>query len=218
MVCGTWTSGSAWSAMSCSVRCLSDRRLTQVYHGPRPQRSSLPILLDVLHDFLDLHPTETFILCLKEESPPFHPQFSSLVYSYFKPHADRWFLHNRIPKLGEVRGKGILMTRFPDGNKDWIDGLGIHPYTWPDSRRQGFEWDCEGTRFRIQDWYRVPTFLEIPEKFQVVSWSPFRGMTAAVTHARYSLTSSRHYATRPDTHSRSRIRRPRVSRYLSPLS
>jgi 1-phosphatidylinositol phosphodiesterase len=140
-----------------------------VYHGPRPQRSSLPVLLDVLHTFLQEHPTETFILCLKEESPPFHPQFSRLVYSYFKPHCDKWFLENRIPKLGEVRGKGILMTRFPDDHKDWISGLGIHPYTWPNSRKEGFDWDCDGTRFRIQDWYDIPTFLEIPEKFQTVS-------------------------------------------------
>lgn len=139
-----------------------------VYHGPRPQRSSLPILLETLHSFLTLHPTETFILCLKEESPPFHPNFAKLVYEAFAPHSRFWFLENRIPTLGQVRGKGILMTRFEATPGTWQQGLGIHPSTWPDSRPEGFEWDCHGTTVRTQDWYRVKTFLEIPEKFKVV--------------------------------------------------
>jgi hypothetical protein len=43
---------------------------------------------------------------------------------------------------------------------------GIHPTTWPDSDPEGFEWTCAGTRVRVQDWYRVPTFLSIPEKLR----------------------------------------------------
>ena len=69
------------------------------------------------------------------------------------------------------------MTRFPDPNNVWKDGLGIHPSTWPDSRKEGFSWQCGETLFRIQDWYRVPTFLQIPEKFQVVSESTSSALT-----------------------------------------
>lgn len=140
-----------------------------MYHGPRPQRSSLPVLLTTLHAFLVAHPTETFILCLKEESDTPHPAFSTLVYNAFKPFAKKWVFSNRIPNLGEVRGKGILMTRFESVPGSWGDGLGIHPSTWPDSRPEGFSWDCGGTTVRTQDWYRVPYFFQIPEKFQVVS-------------------------------------------------
>jgi 1-phosphatidylinositol phosphodiesterase len=43
---------------------------------------------------------------------------------------------------------------------------GIHPTSWPDSRPEGFEWTCAGKRIRVQDWYRVPTFLSIPEKLR----------------------------------------------------
>ena len=124
-----------------------------VYHGPRPQRSDLSALLSVLHSFLSTHPTETLLLSLKEESPPFHPRFSSLVYEAFIPHFDHWFLEERVPILGEVRGKGMLLTRFDrQEDKEWVDGMGIHPCTWPDSRRDGFEWWCRETRVRIQDW------------------------------------------------------------------
>ena len=66
---------------------------------------------------------------------------------------------------------------------EWEGGLGIHPTTWPDSKRQGFEWDCGRTTVRTQDWwvgadaianrrYRVPTLVQIPEKFVVVRPNP----------------------------------------------
>jgi 1-phosphatidylinositol phosphodiesterase len=167
-----------------------------VYHGPRPQRSSLAVLLSALHDFLSAHPTETLVMSIKEESPPFHPRFSALVYQAFRPYEDKfWFLEERVPTLGEVRGKGLLMTRFDlnEGDEGWPNGMGLHPYTWPDSRKEGFEWNCAGTTVRTQDWcvgpsccrafkaagsvdgwiaesarYRVKTFLSIPEKYDVL--------------------------------------------------
>ncbi|WVQ97116.1 hypothetical protein IAU59_004226 [Kwoniella sp. CBS 9459] len=145
-----------------------------MYHGPRPQRSSLTILLSVLHDFLASHPGETLILCIKQETPPWHPHFSSMLYRAFKPFLDKWFMEERIPVLSEVRGKGILLSRFDrdsEGDEVWGErlGMGIHPSRWPDSRKEGFEWDCEGTTVRTQDWYRVHTFLQIPEKFQAIT-------------------------------------------------
>ncbi|OWZ61295.1 hypothetical protein AYX15_06480 [Cryptococcus neoformans] len=152
------------------LRVVDDQLL--IYHGPFSQQSSLPVLLDALQFFLSSHPTETIILCLKEESPPFHASFSALVYAAFKNRLERfWFLEERIPKLGEVRGKGMLMTRFnrdKDTENQWPDGMGIHPSRWPDSRIGGFDWNCGGTQVRTQDWYRVKTFLEIPKKFQVI--------------------------------------------------
>ncbi|OCF38558.1 hypothetical protein I317_07668 [Kwoniella heveanensis CBS 569] len=145
-----------------------------MYHGPRPQRSTLTILLSAIHDFLSTHPGETLILCIKQETPPWHPHFSSLLYKAFKPFLDRWFLEERIPTLGEVRGKGILLSRFDrsadaeKGDWEWEEGMGIHPSRWPDSREEGFEWDCAGTTVRTQDWYRVHTFLQIPEKLEAI--------------------------------------------------
>ena len=34
----------------------------------------------------------------------------------------------------------------------WEGRMGIHPERWPDSRREGFEWVCAGTRVRTHDW------------------------------------------------------------------
>jgi 1-phosphatidylinositol phosphodiesterase len=69
-----------------------------------------------------------------------------------------WFLENRIPTLGEVRGRVVLFSRFGGDGSGWpqgLEGIGIHPRSWPDSRKEGFEWDLKGTRVRIHDWYVV---------------------------------------------------------------
>jgi 1-phosphatidylinositol phosphodiesterase len=98
-----------------------------------------------------------------------------------------WFLENRIPNLGEVRGKVVLLSRFGGNGDGWdggLEGLGIHPTTWPDSEKNGFEWELKGTRVRTHDWYiclflanaivlifscryAIPTFFSIPEKVQL---------------------------------------------------
>jgi 1-phosphatidylinositol phosphodiesterase len=102
--------------------------------------------------------------------------FSELVYRHFQPYRDEWFFENRIPELCDVRGRGILMTRFEAAGGSWAGNMGIHPSTWPDSRKEGFVWDCAGTPFRIQDWYRVQSFLEIPEKFQAVCMAHWQSL------------------------------------------
>lgn len=66
-----------------------------------------------------------------------------------------WFLENRIPKLGEVRGKVVMLSRFGGNGSGWengLEGLGIHPTTWPDSEKNGFEWELKGTIVRTHDW------------------------------------------------------------------
>jgi len=78
-----------------------------------------------------------------------------------------WFLENRIPTLGEVRGKIVMLSRFGGNGEGWengLEGLGIHPSTWPDSKEEGFEWWLKGTQVKTHDWYNIPSFLSIPEK------------------------------------------------------
>ncbi|KAL7423787.1 hypothetical protein Q5752_001371 [Cryptotrichosporon argae] len=137
-----------------------------MYHGMRPQRSTFPVLLRTVDAFLAAHPSETLLMSLKEEDDA-HPLFATHVRRDLERHRARWFLDERVPALGEVRGRAMLLSRF-DGDAHWSRKLGIHPTTWPDSRRDGFEWDCHGTPVRTQDWYRIATFLRIPEKAAVL--------------------------------------------------
>jgi len=120
------------------------------------------------------------------------PLFTSLVHSEIAASPggnDIWFTEsNRIPTLGEVRGKCVLVSRFGELGGE---ALGIHPDRWPDSQKEGFEWNCGETLVRVSDWYvldhahsfcllchflsrsklisnmlryAIPSFLNIPEK------------------------------------------------------
>jgi 1-phosphatidylinositol phosphodiesterase len=55
-----------------------------------------------------------------------------------------WFLENRVPTLGEVRGRVVLLSRFGD------EGMRITP--WPRNRKEGFVGWCGETAVRVHDW------------------------------------------------------------------
>ncbi|KAG6873378.1 hypothetical protein C0995_016487 [Termitomyces sp. Mi166 len=85
---------------------------------------------------------------------------------------EMWYLENRLPTLGEVRGKVVMFSRFGGNGEGWeggLEGLGIHPLVWPNSEKSGFTWQCKDTIVRTHDWYLLPSFLEIPEKFALAS-------------------------------------------------
>lgn len=75
-------------------------------------------LADVLADvyrFLEEHPTETVILCMKAENDEDDiGQIQSLLYQEIDKNQELWYLRNEIPAMSEVRGKAVLATRFED--------------------------------------------------------------------------------------------------------
>ncbi|KAG8970823.1 hypothetical protein FRC03_000040 [Tulasnella sp. 419] len=103
----------------------------------------------------------------KDQPPPTPNPESSARKS-----KDMWWLQNRVPTLGEARGKIIMFSRFGVDGTGWddgLEGLGIHPTNWPNSRKEGFEWVCKDTTFKMHDWYDIKTFFKTPEKFVLSS-------------------------------------------------
>ena len=191
------------------------------YHGISPQKASFQEILQTVHEFLTapLTQRETLVMSIKQEdfavTPP--PEFSRLVHKEITDGPGgmgMWVLDNRIPTLGAVRGKVVLLSRFGGDGAGWdraLEGLGIHPSTWPDNARDGFEWMCKDTRVRTQDWfgflkiscshgaltslrYNISTFLSIPEKFtastSLLLASPDTAPTAPPTLAITYLSAS----------------------------
>ncbi|KZT11576.1 PLC-like phosphodiesterase [Laetiporus sulphureus 93-53] len=144
------------------------------YHGLYPQQASFQEVISVLHAFLTAPATcrETIVMSIKQEDFVTSSQalFSRLVHDEIMNGPGgrgMWFLENRIPDLGEVRGKVVMFSRFGGDGAGWeggLEGLGIHPTTWPDSAKPGFTWQCKNTLIRTHDWYNIPSFLSIPEK------------------------------------------------------
>ena len=138
------------------------------FHGPYPERTLFSDILNTFHQFLTGEgKSECIIVSIKQEDKA-SPVFGELVQSEIASSSgghDLWFTEsNRIPALGEVRGKCILFSRFGDPS---ASGLGIHPDIWPDSVKEGFEWNCGDTKVRVSDWYSITTFLSIPEKVKL---------------------------------------------------
>ncbi len=150
------------------------------YHGWWPQQTPFLAILNDVYQFLSspAGQSETIIMSIKQEdaevtSPPVFSQMvrdaivhgpgggragndSNATSGSGSVNQGMWFLENRIPSLGEVRGKVVLFSRFGGDGAAWperLEGIGIHPTTWPDNKKEGFEWDSKGTRVRTHDWY-----------------------------------------------------------------
>lgn len=125
------------------------------YHGIFPQATPFADMLVTLHNFLTCSATasETVVVSVKQEDSD-TARFPKLVHEEIVASPgglDMWFLENRIPTLGEVRGKAVMFSRF--GSDGWEDGAnGIRPPIWPDSAKEGFQWECGRTLVRTQDW------------------------------------------------------------------
>ncbi|KAF8061643.1 PLC-like phosphodiesterase [Lyophyllum atratum] len=149
------------------------------YHGIYPQRTPFQEMLSTIHDFLTSSSTcrETIVMSIKQEdfAKNSYLDFSRLVHEeiYNGPGGqEMWYLRNRVPSLGEVRGKVVLFSRFGGNGEGWEDGwegLGMHPLHWPDSEKFAFSWQCKETLVRIHDWYKIPSFLAIPEKVSLAA-------------------------------------------------
>jgi len=121
-------------------------------------------------------------MSLKDEKR--HEDFSRLLWLDMVKYRDIWFLENRVPTLGEVRGKVIIMGRFwcsklsqsgcdcadtigPDDDS-WDNGMGWRIPGWGPPVKD-LEFDCGGAKGILQDWYGMSSFLDIPEKLAIVS-------------------------------------------------
>ena len=75
----------------------------------------LDAVLDDCYAFLSAHPTETIVFAVKQEhGDETVAQFQTLLNAYVQKQPDRWLLTDRIPTVGEARGKLVLMRRYAD--------------------------------------------------------------------------------------------------------
>jgi hypothetical protein len=63
--------------------------------------------------------------------------------------------------------RAVLTPLDPDDDS-WDNGVGWRIPGWGPPVRD-LEFDCGGTQGILQDWYTLSSFLQIPEKFTIVS-------------------------------------------------
>ena len=92
--------------------------------------------LEDVYAFLDEHPTETVIFCVKAENGD--DDVSKVESEFFKvldQNPSKWYTKNEIPTLGDVRGKIVLATRFKDVNNEGENRTGLH-FSWSEQNNK----------------------------------------------------------------------------------
>ncbi|KAI0391153.1 phosphatidylinositol-specific phospholipase C [Xylariaceae sp. FL0594] len=128
-------------------------------------------LVETVYAFLDANPSETVIMSVKREGTGrgTDQKLSRLLKANFYDGAEkRWYTDPRIPRLGEVRGKIILLRRHVNDeslDKEWGGrGWGLDGSVWPDN--------CEDGRLgsgiaRVQDFYEIDQSTNIDKKIEL---------------------------------------------------
>jgi 1-phosphatidylinositol phosphodiesterase len=134
------------------IRCRHLNDGFQIYHGPIFQQQTFDQVLSTMYAFLDEHPQQTLIMSVKEEftAEMTTRSFSDTFQAYVDQTPERWHLGPTVPVLGDVRGKIVLVRRFPTMTMP----LGIDAHTmWGDDKT--FTMASADATVRVQDQYKV---------------------------------------------------------------
>ena len=121
-------------------------------------------LEDVLADvygFLEEHPTETVIFCVKPENEEDdEAEVAKLMEAAIRDNGSMWYTDNRIPRLEEVRGKVVYASRFQNHT------LGLNFYWKDQGDKQAVDVPYSvsmintGQRLWVQDRYKYNNELK----------------------------------------------------------
>ncbi|KXJ86127.1 phosphatidylinositol-specific phospholipase C [Microdochium bolleyi] len=129
-------------------------------------------LLDEVYAFLEANPSETLIMSVKREGTGkgSDQKLSKILKdSFYNDKQDRWFTRPWMPRLGESRGKIVLLRRHAldeslNGEHDG-KGWGLDGSSWPDNCEDGH---VGSGIARVQDFYEVGESENIGKKIELV--------------------------------------------------
>jgi 1-phosphatidylinositol phosphodiesterase len=83
--------------------------------GMLSEKLLLDSVLEDCYNFLEENPTECIVFAVKQEyGDESVSEFQTILNKYISEKPEYWYLENKIPSLGEARGKLILMRRYED--------------------------------------------------------------------------------------------------------
>ena len=121
-----------------------------VYHGYVDQKLTFDQVLSACYSFLEENPTETLIVCIKEEydATGTNGAFEAMVAAKINENASAWYTGTTIPTLGSVRGKIVLMRRYGTSGS-----FGINASSgWTDNTT--FNMNTGSFTLSVQDYYQ----------------------------------------------------------------
>lgn len=145
-------------------------------------------MLKEMYAFLDTNPSETVIMSVKREGigKGTDQHLSKILKEHYYGDGKRWYTEPRIPRLGEVRGKIILLRRHINDetlNSEWGGrGWGLDGSVWPDNCEDGL---AGSGIARIQDFYEVDQSTNIQKKIELA-----RRHLERASESTFSLTAA----------------------------
>ena len=121
-------------------------------------------LLEDVGAFLAAHARETVLMSVKREGTggASDSDLARVLRDHYTgPQPERWFVEPRVPMLGEVRGKIVLVRRFglPDGFGD--RGFGLDGSAWADNTPHA---TCPSGHLCVQDFYELGAAENVGKK------------------------------------------------------
>ena len=97
------------------IRCRHLGDSFTIHHGAVYQNQNFDDVLEDCYNFLNQNPSETIVMAIKEEYNPDENTrtFEQTFDAYVAKNPGKWHLGETIPNLGDVRGKIVLLRRFP---------------------------------------------------------------------------------------------------------
>lgn len=134
------------------IRCRHIGDAFAIHHGSIYQNLNFTDVITACLSFLDNHPGETIVMCVKEEYDPTNNtrSFEQTFDSYIAVNPTRWYLGASVPNLGSVRNKIVLLRRFGASSTP----KGIDATNWADNTT--FTSTTPDATLRVQDQYVVP--------------------------------------------------------------
>ena len=129
---------------------------------PLAQKLTLDAVLEQCYAFLTEHPTETLVFAVKQEhGDESVTEFEVVLNEILRQKPEFWLLSNRIPELGEARGKLVLMRRYADeaglGEDAGIPLLWANQNGHEDTGLNTVREEQEGYTLWVQDRYEYDT-------------------------------------------------------------
>ena len=125
-------------------------------------------LLGEIFLFLRAYPSETILMSIKRDSGKgTNEQVGTVLKDHYAGDQSKWFTAPRIPYLGEVRGKIVLIRRF--GLDETLKheyggaGWGIDASVWADNTPES---TCPSGHICVQDYYSMLEPQDVEKKLQ----------------------------------------------------
>lgn len=136
-----------------------------VFHGVWNLNLPFADVQEKCQQFLQTNSSECIVMVLKKEGDPEQVtrSYEETFNSYVSQAPGLWYLEDRIPSMKEVRGKIVLLRRFPAETTP----MGIDCTDWPDDDTKTFT-DPGGVTLCVQDDFWVKTIFNLGDKWDKV--------------------------------------------------